>query len=656
MSDVVEAWLPLVLGAIAIIWVPAESFGNNRSGTAWAPVLRMGSFLALYFLLVVPVTLMAVRKSFASMRRVLPPSPWRRVAVTFAVPAALAYVFSFPSGTAGFLIGSVLGLLLMAAVFWLMFHLDPQETAGAYAAAGGAFFGSAAVGVLVLVGTGVLLNHALVAARATDGIRENPLGPNFAWSVPAPQLAHKTTSPDAPVAPLAIAKPLPGETQSPAVPIPDPATTPKIIAPDGQPVVEATPAVLKVPDGSAMPNPATSNAAVPKADDGSDLNSELFRTSNGPMDTDPFVSSIQEAKLPWVRWVYRPSDQGIYEQSIAPLTASPFVAMLRLPGIGGRTVECCRLAPQYRGMGALALSEDGTDLMTTSGRFALSDDGSALLRLDNGTPPKVDVLPFRGVGSSVPLTLPDAFSRGGEGLASPELLGGLPGRQFLVRWSRGEQAALQVYAFEPKDGKPRLTFKLGQTDAPAVYAVSPDGSRFITEEREAEQSFLAVYSLTGSGGSPAMIPVSKPGDTAQRQCSGIAVSPDGTKVAVLLEQGTEGVVRCWKLAGEARTAEGRCKIPSADEMLGQVRGRTFDWVTNGKWLVHGRKMLDAGTGAEVGVLSTEVVIAQQMADDHTAYLNYLGQDGHPHMAVVKFDPAVLNGGPAGPVSATSAGR
>jgi hypothetical protein len=363
---------------------------------------------------------------------------------------------------------------------------------------------------------------------------------------------------------------------------------------------------------------------------GDDLNSELFRTSNGPLDSDAFVASIQEAKLPWVRWVYRPSDQGIYEQTVSPLSTSPFVALLRLPGIGGRTVECCRMTPLYRGMGAIALGDDASDLSALSGRCAIIDDGSALLRLENSTPPKIDVLPFRGASSSLTLSTPDTFSRSNNGLAFAELLGGAPNGRFLIRWSKGEQAAVQVYDAHAADAKPLATVMLGQTDAPAVFAIAPDGSRFAIQEREAEQPFLAVYNLK-TPAAPTLLPLSNPGEKTQRQCMGIAFSPEGSKVAA------------WKVDNQSRAGEGSCKVPTANDMLGQVRGRSLDWLSNSRWLVHGRTILDAGTGAAIGSLTSEIITAQQLADDHTAYLSYLGQDGHPHLAVVNFNIAALNG-------------
>lgn len=191
-----------------------------------------------------------------------------------------------------------------------------------------------------------------------------------------------------------------------------------------------------------------------------------------------------------------------------------------------------------------------------------------------------------------------------------------------------------------------MSLKLGQSDWPNVIAVSADGNRFAIAEREAERTFITVRSLTDATSPPMLFPASEPQQRGRQDCTGIAFSPDGTKIAALMEQKTDGLIHSWLIAGERPLADGACKVPSADEMLGQLKGRAFDWVTDGKWLVHGRSMVDAGTGTVFGTLTDQVVTAQQMADDHTAYLNYLGGDGHPHIAVIKFNPSALNAGQA----------
>ena len=637
-SEILEAWLPLGLCLIAAVWVPSLAFSDNHIGAAWAALLRIAMFAAIYFLLVAPITFFALKKSFLRMRRFLPPQPRWRVISTFIFPATLAYVFSMLNGGVGFLTGALLGLVFMSIVFWLMFRLEPQETANVYAVVGGTFFGACVLGMLLLIGVNAALNR-MVSANSGSDLRESPLGPQFAWTQPAAaptkvdssrhERADSSTSNDSPT-------PQPSSPDPTAPAAPHPEATPQAPGTPGQPAVKT----------DSQGAPAMADGTTPGEDPDLDpaLKSGLFG-GGGVVEGDPLVKGIQDAKLPWVKWVYRPADQGIYEQTLGPVVTSPFVAMFRLPGIGGRTVECCRLTPLYRGMGAIPLGDEGsTDAVAVTGRYAITEDGAALLRLTNAAAPKVEILPFRGPGGSVTLATPPDFARADAALVTPELLGTTPGRHFLIRWASGDLTVIQLYDFNSAGG-PKLSLKLGQNDWPAVYAISPDGSRFAAPEREADRTFIAVRSLTNSAAAPMLFPASASAEKARQEPTGISFSPDGSRMAALFERGTDGTVSAWTVADELRLSEGVCKVPSADEMLGQVKGRAFDWIAGGKWLVHGRTLMDATTGAISGSLTDQVVTAQQMADDHTVYLSYLGPDGHPHMAVVKFNPAALTAPP-----------
>lgn len=626
-SIALEAWIPLGLCAASTVWVVTETFSDNRSGAAWAPIVRILAFAAVFFLLAVPAALFAAKKTFKQKRWAMPPSALYRTIATFILPATLAYIFSMLSGIVGFVLGSLVGLAVVAIVFWLLFRLDAQETANAYAIVGGTYFGASAIGAVLLALLAMGINRGMAGAKPPTDLKENPLGPQFVWTPPAPSVVPaRITTPDdsAPSTPEQIT----------------PSPLPQPVAPSSPAGSPAQTAVTNTTNGNSEPDPSKSTSADDEIDPS---RSKLFGGSGPGTEGDPFVKSIQDAKLPWVRWVFRPSDQGIYEQSLSPLTPSTVVALFRLPGIGGRTVECCRLTPTYRGLGALPLGDEGADSTATTGRYAIAEDGSALLRLTNSATPKVEVLAFRGAGGSVSLSLPPEFPKSSDAVpATPELLGALPGRRFIVRWTSGDQSDLQVYDFQSTTGKPRMNIKLGQSDWPNVFGVSPDGNSFAIAEREAEHTYIVSRSLTTTTSPPKLFDTAGSQDKTQRDIAGIAFSADGSRLAALTEHGTDGLVKSWLVEGEHQLAEGTCKVPSADEMLGQIKGRSFDWVTDSKWLIHGRSVLDAATGAPFGTLTDQIVTAQQMADDHTAYLSYLGIDGHPHIAVVKFNPAAFN--------------
>lgn len=652
-SEILEKWLPWVLCLVALVWVPVESITSNHSGAAWGSLLRIALFAGVYFLLVAPVTFYAVKARFDKRRLHLPDNARWSIIATFLFPATLACVFSTLGGITGFIVGALLGLLIVSMVFWLLFRLDPQELANAYAVVGGTCLGTMVLGMLIFMGVGALLNQALMASSSGRQFKENPLGPQFVWTMPAKHLtepageARRDASPSVPPTPSVQPNPAP----VPAVPPPEP----QPVAPANTSATGAVPAppaaVANAGSTQAPTNSAATDGTVAGEDPDMDpaLRQGLFGGGAPAVEGDPFITGIQNAKLPWVKWVYRPADQGIYDQTLSPLVPSPSVAMFRPSGIGGRTIESCRLAPVYRAMGAIPVSDDGADTAAAAGRYALTDDGTALLRLTNAAIAKVEILPFRGAGGSVTLTVPAEFTKPGTdpGLITPELLGATPGRRFLVRWSNADETIVQLYDLQ-STGNPKLSLRLGQSYWPNVYAVSPDGAWFASPEREADRTFIAVRSLSNATTPLVLFPTDGSVDNVRREPVGIAFSPDSSRIGVLLEKGTDGLIRSWMMAGELPLANAALKAPAPDEMLGQQKGRAFDWMAGGKWLVHGRTVIDAATGATFGTLSDGVVTGQQMADDHTAYLNYIGTDGHPHMAVVKFNPAALSAkGPGG---------
>ena len=651
-SQILEAWLPLALGLIAVVWCASETFTENHTGKAWVPLLRMATIVALYMLLTVPATLAAVRKRFAQIGRALPPSAMQRVAVTFALPVTLGYVFWLISGgIPGLVTGLVLGVVLMAAVFWLLFRVDPEECASAYAWAGGTFLAATTVGVALLCGANFLLNRAMMASHSSS-FKESPLGTALAWQAPSPPPAITHPRPgrsvdggsvaDGPQAPDGI------PTEPPARSV---ATIPGQTSPSDHASV-ALPWPQPAPKGTA---PVTTAPAA-DADDPDAVVSELFRTGSGQLTTDSFVENIQQAKLPWVQRVYQPKDEGVFEDSLAPITPSRFIGLVRLPGIGPKVLECCRLTPWFGTAGAVPMNQDGSDSPAFSGRCALSPDGKLLLRLTSDPAPKVELVPFRGAGRSIPLTAPKASGPSrtahDDALLTPELLGVLPRQRFLVRWSRTGKWVLQVYPLAGSDEKTSPIAVQGEGDSTSVYAVSADGNWFATVVERADSSLVAVYSLTGSASGPKTLRLTDIADPAQWEWSGLSFSPDGGKVAALLERDSDGIIRSWTIATGSPTASGTCKVPSADERLGHTRGRLFDCLADNLWLASGRTLLDAASGRVLGTLTNEVVVAQQVADGHTVYLSYALGDGVRHVAVVKLDTESLNG----PAAARAAAR
>lgn len=651
-SDIIEAWLPLALGLIAGTWTIAQTFSDNQTGRAWVPLVRILFLAGLYALLVVPITYKVVKGRFRTMKRVLPPNPFARVAMTFALPLTFGYVFWLVSGggIASLIIGLLLGLVLMAAVFWLLFRLDPQEAANAYVAAAIAFVGSVALGAGILVGASALLNQAMIASDSARAFKESPLGSPLVWNVPPPpaprKLKPKTdVAPDAPT----IATPHPAPSNPPAPSSNPPPAQNKIASSDEGPKHPASgdetspPPHEKTEVADATHAPLVS---TPKTDDAgteSSTSPGLFDVQAEP-DADAFVRKVRKTGLKCVKRIARPAEEGAYDRKMYPLTPSPLVGLFRADT---RQLELCELSPAFsKASHSLAIPEAGD--ASSDGLLALDPLGRAVLHLwnNNGafsvtfipfdpskTPPLAVTVQNPGINGSGVLSPEDA-------LLAPQLVGALPGDRFLVRWSRPGVQVIQTYAYTIKG---RLSqYEMRGDYSPDLFAVDPKGIWFATVFHEARRASLRLFNLRNPGGNSSVRVLDLPPDVPNwidQEWVGACFSPSGDKVAVLLEHGGTATVQSWSIDGTPYK-RATCDVPPGDALVGRTPGRPLAWV-GGAWLVHGRTVFSGVTGQLVGALSSATVDDAHVIDDKSAYLSYMGEDGHEHVAALTLDPAAV---------------
>jgi len=658
MSDVIEAWLPLGLGLIGSVWTIAETFARNSTGSAWIALLRITVVAVLYFAIVVPLMFVSVRWAFAGLRRKLPPSPMLRVAATFAMPVALGYVFWLVSETTGgFVTGILMGVVFMAAVFWLLFRLSAEEAASAFAKVGGAFLVGTALSIALLMAVNYGVNRAMLAQNATGDLNESPLGEGLAWGTPPPPvkpaLARHQSEPSS------IAPATPPSSPATVVTQPQPPSQPVAnnqmpnASPSSPPTVNPTSALRASTITPPLPSRAGTDAS-PAASANSDpeLRSNLFNTSSSVQKPaqDSLVNKIAQAKLPWVLEVARPTDESTYEQTLSPLTSSVYMGFVTASSSGGKQLEACNFTPP-NDRGAISLG-NAPAASPLPGRCAISPNGRYILRLVRGSDWKVQIDPLLDpdAAKSDPIVLAaprsGAFgvSASDDRLFAPELLGVLPDDRFLVRWTKPDVQVLLIYVVGARDGLPSLKFNLEASLAPGIYAVSDDGQWFATPVKTTLEPALQLSSLTRAAAQPITLTLKDVHDPplAQWGWAGLAFSPDGKQLAALLEHDGVGNVHCWTIPDGKRVAWGACRVPTADEMVGLNCGRCLDWLTNNAWLVHGRAVLEATGGKPLCLLTDDLVIGQQVAGRRSFYLNCYGQDGHEHMVVVKFDPDRLN--------------
>jgi hypothetical protein len=624
-SLIIEAWLPLGLALISAVWCISTTFSNNTSGKSWIALVRTALVLGLFLLLVAPITYKVVKGQFRQMLRLLPPNPRFRLAATFALPAALGYFFWLNIGSVGGLVtGLILGLVVVAPVFWLLMRLDPQEAATAYAWAGGIFLLMVASSGGILAGGSALLNQAMISAHAV-AYHESPLGGPLAWTTPTPppvrgpkldlnagsdQIVSKR--PQAATQPAVAA-----ETQAPSV---APATQMAVVSPPLEEVSNSSP--KKPADNGLFVNP----------------------------DEDSFVAGIKQSNLSWVNHVSRPASQSSFDFTLSPVGASSYIGLISTDGqfkfkLGELSsisyAESTRVIPLY---------ESNKDPEVFGTLYALSDDGKALLHL---TGSQVQVIPTGGSGSDgafIPLITPQMQSA----QLKPTLLGAIRNSEFVIRWSAPScEQWVQRYSYVLHKALSSGQIK----EEPAALdgaAVSPNLEQQIFYgtllEMPGKAPQVRVFNLTSASMEPraGALPASIR-SLSDYEHAELAFSPDGKRVALLLEKGDEGRITEFNVGGTSLSLvfSVPCKVPTQVELTGR-RGRALQWLGLQYLIVHGQTVIstNANNPGIVGALTSDAVTAEQVTGGNELLLTYTGADSHSHLAVVGINPKQLPKAPA----------
>jgi hypothetical protein len=616
---VVEAWLPLGLGVISAGWVISQTFGANNTGLGWVPVLRLGVVALLYLALVVPLTYKAVVVSFRGMRRLLPPSPGMRTVMTFALPAAFGYeMWQASGGAIGFFMGLILGLALMAVVYWLLFRLNPEEAANSYAKVAGTFLAGCAVSALILVGANAVLNKAMISEHGGSILKESPLGEPLAWNwqEPAP----------APVRPTdrQVATPQPEQ----AVPQPKPSTPVNtqvaVTTEPSTPVAVATETTVRE-NVEPVVNP-------PKQD-----KSTVFVNP----DDDSFTDSIRKNNFPWVKSITRADGQATFDYTVSSSGQSQFIGLVKSDGAKGRTVM---LAPMSAAVPPF--QDDLNEDATFGARYVLTNDGKALIHLKADNMVEV-IATAENRHETIPLEMPHSTVP-----LRPTLVGTSKGTTFVVRWAAPQATEQYVYRYDylTKMKLSKATIPKDPFTTPAVCAVSDSESSPILyawlSQFPGHAPMVKIVNLQANAASmtprAATFPVDI-GDVTLFERGELAFSPDASMVALVLEQGNTARVLAWGTGNPVNSPGVRvtCACPSA---TGHVRGPSVRWINRAFFVVYGRNVVGGVKHGIVGNLSdTDTLITgEQTTPDNKLYVSYMMPDTHLHLAAIEFDPHELN--------------
>jgi hypothetical protein len=340
-----------------------------------------------------------------------------------------------------------------------------------------------------------------------------------------------------------------------------------------------------------------------------------------------------------------PSDM---DSIVYPATASPFRAVVRGRDENGMIpVELWdsrtwNNQPPPTPQTALFAPTSGVDA-----GLILSPDGRLLARLANFPHTLVQVWSFPDNRIIHTLTLDQ----------NAKLLGFIDDRRLALLTQQSGAAQLEVWNTATESRVREAGIPPVASEICTGRAISPDGryfavatgrlelagrSRGDTPQSSQNIAGLAIYPLdtltprnTRFAGWDPKYPVTP---------TGMAFSPDGSRVALLFEQSGTGLISCYHTDGVYRpTVEypfpgspvpGRGNKPfsgTAIQWLG-----TADSHTGGLWLLYGQRIIDSATGTTAGDLPTTDAIEQHISGD-TVELIMPGSDNHKSLLSMKLD-------------------
>lgn len=643
MSTVVEAWLPLALGLIAAVLCVAQIFSQNETGRTWIALLRMLIVGVLYFALIVPITNKTITTTFQKLRRFLPPNPLSRVAATFALPAAFAVVFwQGIGGIGGIATGLLIGLVLMAAVFWLLFRLTPQEAANAYAWASGMFLGSTLVAALILIGISAAVNRVMIEAHAT-AFRESPLGAQLAWTTPEPAPIKKLADPAPQISDNAVAsvansastkkptpKPAPLVKEAPSDPAPTPGTTPGTAAAVSESVPASSPPVAAV----------TNVAATPPAPD----SAPLFAN---PED-DQFVVNLRKKSVPWIKQVSRANSQGPFDFIVSSFSTAPYLGMVTLDpnAVALRKFSVGSINDTgMRRTSTVEISDGAGTPRSFSRDYFLTPDGNGLLHVQGS---EIQIIHMgQKERDTFPLVTP---IRQTTGTVTPQIVGLARDQTVVVRWSGASSSEQFVQRYSYATRKPLEAGGMFNCSiANDVTAVSSNSegpiwfASVITQP--GKRPSLALYNASaanGIGGKNTPLP-SEVSDLTHYDAE-LAFAPNAGKIVLMLADSDHTIIYEWVTASLLSPSLHLSLPPLPPTVTtGHVVGPRVRWINDLVFIVDGQTVVGTypNRSGILGKASDTPVLATASTTKDHILVTYAAEDGFCHASEIEFDPAAL---------------
>jgi hypothetical protein len=661
-----DEWLPPSLVVVGGVWSIYETF-HSDIGPIWAGLLRLLVVFGLYVGVVVPITMIGIRKIALKFKYALPPQPAWRTAAAYALPAMLGYVtWVALVSPASFAIGCLLGLIFAAGAFWFLFRVDPQkELAPSFGAATGAFVGSLVCCGMIMWVLNLVLNGVMQSNHTAGAIKISPIGPSYAWKadVAPPARRGGSDNNDTDVAPLAgpsLARQDSLNANPPAAanlpPINAGLHTPEqnAVAASEQPNKQSTErAAVSVEKTASALVPATqptdvvaelpkkSNSVFDGIDDDSKPPAPLTRTPDPVVTVQDtkWVADLKARQLPFVTDVSSPKGLDTFDELVYPATTSSYMAVVRHKD-SEDAVEL-RKADTFEVVGtANCPRESGMDMGMR--RYALSPDGQYLIFTASFPRPMFQIWSFKEqavIGHS-PMT---------DNSTMPQLVGFVDNAHFLTLCQiRGFN---ELQARDVKNGIVVHQIRLPAYErSPGNGQISPDGKEFALATRVRQngalQAALLVYDPLHAASPSRTRTIKGFSERWPVAPAGIAFTPDSSRVAIMFARPGEAYVIAWERASRDGNpiAEQFCAgvaPPQQQDLANPCSGRLFDWVGNNAWLIGGSSLVDTRTGKLMANLASSPAKGQHCLNGTAWHMEYASDQTHDRLAVVQMDPDKL---------------
>ncbi|MEZ0264304.1 MAG: hypothetical protein ACAI43_06225, partial [Phycisphaerae bacterium] len=622
-ADPLDRFVPPVLAVSGLAWLGYMAAGAHPEGVAWPGMLKLGVYLALFFVVGLPMGYAAVawaarRRRFAMAR----PALWRALGA-FAFPFALALILWLVGGSGGMLIvGTILGAALACGAVWFLFRIQPQEVGTALGATAVGFSLSIAVSY-VLMWVVSLIVAATARSSGTNRLAESPVGPTFAWDVPVatdeprgkgtPTINVPTTSgSETPMVVTGVGAALAAESTSGAV-----EGVEASVPPDGGTGAMATAAARQV---------AGAVAAAGRTGASEGVAARAVAAGVEPTTTTKPAAAVEAAVEPASPLVasVKVLDVGPFDSLLFPQGGqagqggAPVVATVRAVGDSDQ-IDLWALNPPQRKAQATIRREK-------SGGYALSPSGEWLAHVVAWPSVKAKMWSF-AAGQDVKTKDVELTAANG----TPAVLGFGAGDSLVIHWTAGEgKVGFEVFgtrepagrliadavvdAYEPGSGNP---------------SIQPDGRQIAFAAVTDTVGGINLWDLTArrkKAAATLKVPLSK-----WVRPTGMAFSPDGRQIAAYFEHEGRGLVTVHTVAPPGKLVHqhqyAEAPVPILAAQAAGPGSRTFDWVDHQTLLLYGSVLVDAESGQPLGSLGIDRVRTQAVIDRETVLVHAKGKDG-----------------------------